>query len=75
MRRLILAAALLAPLPAMAAPAPNPTDQINAMSAEATGIVASFRAALLQAQAQIGADQHRIEALEAQVKRLKPKAH
>ena len=46
------------------APQPSPTDQINAMSAEATGVLASFRAALLQAQQQIAADQREIAALK-----------
>jgi len=34
------------------------------MSAEATGVLASFRAALLQAQQQIAADQREIAALK-----------
>lgn len=34
------------------------------MASDATGVIASFRAALLQAQAQIAADQREIAALK-----------
>ncbi len=70
-KRLILAASLLAPLPALAASAPQKPDPIVQACAQAA--TEQMQQAMVF-HAQVIADQTRIEALEAQVKRLTPKA-
>ncbi len=69
MRRLILVAALLAPTVAVAAPTPQPPAPIVQACAQAA--TEQMQQAMVF-HAQVIADQTRIEALEAQVKRLTP---
>ncbi len=70
MRRLILASMFLA-APALAQPAPQKPDPIVQACAQAA--TEQMQQAMVF-HAQVIADQTRIEALEAQVKRLTPKA-